>query len=148
MSGRAADETRDVSTSAFDFDEPETAKEAIDLGLVLCKQDKWAQALPVFQKALTLPGTGVKRFRDKPRLVSDGEKMAALFNIACCHSRLGEAREGLLALSASMEAGYADFDQILTDPDLELIRQDPRFSALVQRFQPKAGNFFGIKMPW
>jgi hypothetical protein len=55
----------------------------------------------VFQKALTLPGTGVKRFRDKPRLVSDGEKMAALFNIACCHSRLGEAREGLLALSGA-----------------------------------------------
>jgi hypothetical protein len=26
--------------STFDYDEPETAKEAIDLGLVLCKQQK------------------------------------------------------------------------------------------------------------
>jgi hypothetical protein len=26
--------------STFDYDEPETAREAIDLGLVLCKQQK------------------------------------------------------------------------------------------------------------
>jgi hypothetical protein len=35
-----ADQTKELSVSAFDFEEPETAKEAIDLGLVLCKQDK------------------------------------------------------------------------------------------------------------
>jgi len=34
-----ADQTKDLST-AFDFEEPETAREAIDLGLVLCKQEK------------------------------------------------------------------------------------------------------------
>lgn len=34
-----ADQTKELS-AAFDFDEPETAREAIDLGLVLCKQDK------------------------------------------------------------------------------------------------------------
>ncbi|KAI8476554.1 MAG: hypothetical protein J3K34DRAFT_455671 [Monoraphidium minutum] len=199
-----ADETKDLSTSAggaFDYEEPETAKEAIDLGLVLCKQERWDQALAIFQRAMTLPGTGTKRFRDKPRLISDGERMASLFNVACCHARLGQAREGLLALSgaavgtafrgrdlhvvlfpfeassaalthstpsstqaikqhqhdsrtskppptACLEAGYADFDQILADPDLELLRQDPRFGTLVQRFQPKSGSFMGIKLPW
>jgi len=50
---------------------------------------------------MTLPGTGVKRFRDKPRMISDSEKMAALYNTACCHARMGEGREGLLALSGA-----------------------------------------------
>ncbi len=98
--------------------------------------------------------------------------MAALYNTACCHARLGQAREGLLALSgarcgallvgrvvwveqalacvvahvfpcltlvipsppsssktASLEVGYADFDQIMRDADLELLRQDERFAV-------------------
>jgi hypothetical protein len=41
-----------------------------------------------------------------------------------------------------MEAGYADFDQILTDPDLELIRQDPRFS--VRSSQTSIGIRLGV----
>lgn len=40
--------------------------------------------------------------RDKPRLISDGEKMAALYNIACCHSQLEDARSGLVALSGEL----------------------------------------------
>jgi hypothetical protein len=36
---RAADEQQ--QPSAFDYEEPETAKEGIDLGLVMCKQGRW-----------------------------------------------------------------------------------------------------------
>jgi hypothetical protein len=36
--------------------------------------------------------------RDKPRLISDGEKMALLYNIACCQSQLQDARSSLVAL--------------------------------------------------
>lgn len=39
-SDNPADQTKELSGSAFDFEEPETAREAIDLGLVLCKQEK------------------------------------------------------------------------------------------------------------
>jgi hypothetical protein len=41
--------------------------------------------------------------RDKPRLISDGEKMASLYNIACCHSQLQDARSGLVALSGKQQ---------------------------------------------
>lgn len=58
--------------------------------------------MTTFQSAMSLPGTGIKRFRDKPRAPSDGERMAALYNVACCHARLGQAREGLLALSGAL----------------------------------------------
>lgn len=40
--------------------------------------------------------------RDKPRLISDGEKMALLYNIACCHSQLQDARAGLVALAGAV----------------------------------------------
>jgi hypothetical protein len=43
--------------------------------------------------------------RDKPRLVSDGEKMALLYNIACCHSQMQDARSGLVALAGALLAG-------------------------------------------
>lgn len=37
--------------------------------------------------------------RDKPRTISDGERMAALYNIACCHAKLNDPRTGLVALA-------------------------------------------------
>ena len=36
------------------------------------RQNRWEAAIAIFQRALTLPGTGVKRFRDRPRMISDG----------------------------------------------------------------------------
>ena len=83
--------------------------------------------------------------RDKPKLISAGEKQAALFNVACCYSRLGQAREGLAALAGCLEAGYEDAGQLRSDPDLEFLRQDERFEGLLQRFrlgQPGGEGFF------
>ncbi len=42
--------------------------------------------------------TCVSLCRDKPPAISNGEKQAALYNIACCHSRIGNLQDGLLAL--------------------------------------------------
>ena len=42
--------------------------------------------------------THVSICRDKPPAISNGEKQAALYNIACCHSRMGNLQDGLLAL--------------------------------------------------
>lgn len=84
--------------------------------------------------------------RDKPKLISEGERQAALFNIACCYSRLGQAREGLAALAGCLEAGYQDGDQLRADPDLAFLREDERFEGLLQCFrlaQPGGGGFFG-----
>mmetsp|Transcript_600 Transcript_600/g.1567 ORF Transcript_600/g.1567 Transcript_600/m.1567 type:complete len:165 (+) Transcript_600:1970-2464(+) len=86
------------------YDEPETAQEANDLGLRFTNAGRWTEALAFFEKAINLPGTGTKRFRDKPRPASDREKMTSLYNIACCHSKLGDARSGLVALAGTPEA--------------------------------------------
>jgi hypothetical protein len=57
--------------------------------------------------------------RDKPRLVSDGEKMALLYNIACCHSQLQDARSGLVALAG---AGWYSGHGVSTGSMLQLTK--------------------------
>lgn len=124
--------------------EADTAKEAIELGNKYAKASRWGEALSIYEKALTLPGTGLKRYRDRPRLISDGEKSAALFNIACCQSMLGDVRAGLVALSGCLELGYSDFSQLRADPDLAELRKDERFEMVLKRFEPKSSpGFFG-----
>jgi len=73
--------------------------------------------------------------RDKPAIASDGEKISAYYNIACCLSRTGNIHDGLLALLEALQMGYEDFDQLRQDPDLEAIRADTKFEPLMQRFQ-------------
>ena len=58
-----------------------------------------------FEKALELPGTGLKRWRDKPPALSTGELTSALYNIACCRSQLGDIENGLIAMSGAVEQG-------------------------------------------
>lgn len=48
-----ASEEQQQAASAFDYDEPETAKEGIDLGLVLCKQGRCA---PAAKACSAMPG--------------------------------------------------------------------------------------------
>ncbi|KAG2433687.1 hypothetical protein HXX76_008057 [Chlamydomonas incerta] len=140
VSGRRAGAV--VVRASAGAEDPETAKEAIELGNTLAKAAKWQEALSVYEKALTLPGTGLKRYRDKPRLISDGERSAALFNIACCQAQLGDVRAGLVALAGCLELGYDDFAQLRTDPDLTPLRADERFEGLMKRFEKPTGGFF------
>lgn len=130
--------------------EPVDARGAIATGLKLTEEGAWSQGLVYFERALELPGTGLKRFRDKPNLISNGEKMAALYNIACCQSRLAaeaptkeeqadHIQNGLVALAGALEAGYDDFEQIRRDEDFETLKSSDKFEGLVGRFQRKKG---------
>lgn len=73
--------------------------------------------------------------RDKPAVASDGEKISAYYNIACCLSQTGNTHDGLLALLEALQMGYEDFQQIRSDPDLEALRSDPKFEPMIGRFQ-------------
>eukprot|EP00197_Chlamydomonas_leiostraca_P007225 CAMPEP_0202865976 /NCGR_PEP_ID=MMETSP1391-20130828/6854_1 /ASSEMBLY_ACC=CAM_ASM_000867 /TAXON_ID=1034604 /ORGANISM="Chlamydomonas leiostraca, Strain SAG 11-49" /LENGTH=181 /DNA_ID=CAMNT_0049545869 /DNA_START=120 /DNA_END=665 /DNA_ORIENTATION=+ len=127
-------------------DEPESCKDAIALGLRYTGAARWTEALPIFEKAMSLPGTGMKRYRDKPRQPSDSEKMTCLYNIACCHAQLGDAKSGLVALAGALELGYADFPQIRRDTDLAALRKDERFEGLMRRFEPQGGLGMGFNL--
>ena len=55
------------------------------------------------------------------------------YNLACSFALLGQAEEALKALEQAIEFGYHDFDYLQRDPDLESLRGDPRYAALVAR---------------
>ena len=77
---------------------------------------------------------------DKPAGVSDGEKQAALYNIACAYARLGDLEKGLEAVAGCLEAGYEEAATLRADPDLAPLRADPRFEGLIARLVPAGGG--------
>lgn len=129
------------------------------MGLKAYEKADYNEAIGMFKEALTLPGTGIKQYRsamlrcqphvpldsgvhiqkcfcrDKPAVASDGEKISAYYNIACCLSQTGNTHDGLLALLEALQMGYEDFQQIRSDPDLEALRADSKFEPLIGRFQ-------------
>eukprot|EP00976_Prorocentrum_cordatum_P092793 1189098-Prorocentrum_minimum.AAC.3 len=59
--------------------------------------------------------------------------------------RLGDARNGLVALAGSLEVGFDDFNTARADPDLAALRENPQFEGLMMRFQPqKKGGISGF----
>jgi len=62
--------------------------------------------------------------------------MSALYNIACCHSRLDDARNGLIALAGALEAGFDDFATARSDADLATLRYALRFSSVCMCVRP------------
>jgi tetratricopeptide (TPR) repeat protein len=56
----------------------------------------------------------------------------ALFNAACFEARLGRTDDALEHLRLAIEADERAIENARTDEDFDSIREDPRFSALVQ----------------
>lgn len=54
------------------------------------------------------------------------------YNLACSYSLLARVDEALGALQQAIAFGYDDFRYIQQDPDLEHVRGDPRFVALLE----------------
>lgn len=59
----------------------------------------------------------------------------ALFNLACAYSLKGDTVRALMALNEAVDIGYANKASLERDPDLAAIRGDPRFQAILQRFE-------------
>jgi adenylate cyclase len=54
-----------------------------------------------------------------------------LYNTACVYSRLGESRRAVEALHQAISAGWVEFDWLRNDPDLDPLRDDADFKALL-----------------
>jgi len=68
------------------------------------------------------------------------ERPALWYNLACARARANERSSALDALARAVDLGFADVDLLATDPDLESIRDDPRFTAIAGRVKPPVGK--------
>ncbi len=58
----------------------------------------------------------------------------AQYNLACSYSLLADLEKAFVHLEEAMHLGYRDLEHLQGDSDLALLRQDPRFAALLSRF--------------
>lgn len=56
------------------------------------------------------------------------------YNLACVHARLSDKARAVACLHRAIELGFIDFRQLTTDPDLEPIRTEPGYVALIDKW--------------
>jgi C-terminal processing protease CtpA/Prc len=57
---------------------------------------------------------------------------STLYNLACGYSLLGKKEKALSFLADAVQAGYSDYEQILKDSDLDPLRSEGRFDAILK----------------
>lgn len=65
--------------------------------------------------------------------LAQGKAPNTLYNMACIHAVKGDAEKAFASLDAAVKAGFGNFSQLATDPELVNLRTDPRFL----QYQPK-----------
>lgn len=54
------------------------------------------------------------------------------YNLACTLARLASIDESLTMLEKAVSLGYDDFEHIESDPDLDCLRNEPGYLAIIQ----------------
>lgn len=60
------------------------------------------------------------------------------YNLACSYALLGKKEEAFGELKKAVRLGYADPKHLREDPDLESLREDPRFERILALLERKA----------
>lgn len=88
-----------------------------DVGLDLLRLRQFDPAIHAFQNA-----------------INKGQKGGtAMYNLACAYSLKGDVRSGMEWLDKAIENGFSNEEKLMHDPDIENLRTQPGFEALVQK---------------
>ena len=118
---------------------PEEALEAARQGLIVA--DAHLELNPDDARAWYLSGSALMRLgqpdqaleRVQRALAIDPEDPGVLYNVACAYALAGLSEKALDYLDKSIHNGLAHRDWLDSDSDLDSIRDEPRFQALMQR---------------
>ncbi len=105
-------------------------------GGILEHSPNYVDVLRILASLLTYKGRftdGLKIDRRLVRLRPDDP--LAHYNLACSYALLKRPDQCIKTLRRAVELGYRDFRYIREDPDLDTIRQDPRFRQLMREFE-------------
>ena len=92
-----------------------------------------ARALYFGASALCHKGDNEKaiKWAEKATII-DPDNPSVLYNVACVYAQLGEIDRGIDCLEQSITTGMGQKEWIENDPDLDPLRESPRFAALLQ----------------
>lgn len=62
----------------------------------------------------------------------------AYYNLACSLALSKRKADALRVLRQAVDLGYTDLDWMQQDPDLELLKSNPEFQALLQALKPQS----------
>lgn len=79
---------------------------------------------------------GLKMDRRLVRLLP--QNATAHYNLACSLALLKRKAAALRSLHQAVSLGYADFDWMQQDPDLDGLKQDPAFTKLLEQLKPQS----------
>ena len=105
--------------SAFGPDHPVVARALTDLAMTCLAAGDIVQAREKLEQTV--------------RILDDDS--VTWYNLACVRARLGDAPAALDALQRALDLGFADVGHIESDPDLESLRGEERFQAMVRRLR-------------
>jgi TolB-like protein/Flp pilus assembly protein TadD len=66
-------------------------------------------------------------------LAADPTDSAVLYNVACLHALVGDREAALDLITRAVDAGFGNRAWLEKDTDFDLIRDDPRFQAVIRR---------------
>jgi hypothetical protein len=103
---------------------------------VLERYPDYVDALRVMANLLTLKGRVADGLQVDKRLVQlrPGDALAH-YNLACSYALLNRPDLCLKVLRRAVELGYRDFRYMREDHDLDAVRHDPRFRALLREYE-------------
>lgn len=96
---------------------PDDPRAATMRAVSLCRLGRALEGLEWAEKALEI----------------DPDDAGVRYNVACLYSLEGKVEEAIRCLDAAVARGFGNKEWFEKDPDLDPIRTDPRFRALMDR---------------
>ncbi len=95
-------------------------------------------AMEMLANALTRLGRHHEALETDRMIISlEPTNCVAHYNLACSLANLRLVDQAFEALAKAVELGYSDLRTMVTDPDLERVRDDDRFKTLLRRIKGK-----------
>ncbi len=115
----------------------------------LVDEGKWTDAAAVFEAIVEIDGNDAKSWHmlgytlhaagDLDQALEAHKKAAkfeevaqvATYNIACVYALQGDKDQAFAYLGKALDAGWDGIDHMATDPDMDNLRDDPRYKKIV-----------------
>jgi len=101
---------------------PDDPRAATMCAVAACRVGRKAEGLAWAERALAI----------------DPDDGGVRYNVACLYAVEGELEQAITCLDEAFRRGFGNKEWILQDPDLDAIRDDPRFQALVAAVPERA----------